>query len=263
MMNSPARNVSEIVRRRSGSFTDNMKLPVHRWFRYSAGFSAEWAESVIKKRKGGSGNLEVLDPFCGSGTTLLAACSQGVTSTGFEQHPFIARVARAKTRVASDTGQFMKMANAMMSRAAGNIAETPLTGSPLLLKCYSEENLTRLEALRTAFEEMETERRHETDLLWLALTSILRECSCAGTANCQYVLPNKSKARVADPFEAFENKVFVIANDLAFMRSRGTHRMTVLDTDARNPECDDAFDMVITSRPIPTTTIMPTPPASR
>ncbi|RFQ07677.1 DNA modification methylase, partial [Pseudomonas sp. ATCC 13867] len=24
---------------RSGTFTDNMKLPVHRWFRYSAGFS--------------------------------------------------------------------------------------------------------------------------------------------------------------------------------------------------------------------------------
>jgi len=33
---------------RSGTFTDNMKLPVHRWFRYSAGFSAEWVESVLK-----------------------------------------------------------------------------------------------------------------------------------------------------------------------------------------------------------------------
>jgi hypothetical protein len=35
----------------SSTFTDNMKLPVHRWFRYSAGFSAQWVESVITHAK--------------------------------------------------------------------------------------------------------------------------------------------------------------------------------------------------------------------
>ena len=33
------------------TFADNMKLPVHRWFRYSAGFSAQWVENVITKAK--------------------------------------------------------------------------------------------------------------------------------------------------------------------------------------------------------------------
>ena len=28
----------------STTFVDNMKLPIHRWFRYSAGFSAEWVK---------------------------------------------------------------------------------------------------------------------------------------------------------------------------------------------------------------------------
>src|SRR5437764_6659490 len=32
----------------SSTFAPNMSLPVHRWFRYSAGFSAEWVESVIR-----------------------------------------------------------------------------------------------------------------------------------------------------------------------------------------------------------------------
>ena len=31
----------------SSTFLDNMRLPVHRWFRYSAGFSGRWAEAVI------------------------------------------------------------------------------------------------------------------------------------------------------------------------------------------------------------------------
>ncbi len=36
---------------RSGTFTDNMKLPVHRWFRYSAGFSAEWVIQEIQQQQ--------------------------------------------------------------------------------------------------------------------------------------------------------------------------------------------------------------------
>jgi len=32
---------------RSGAFGDNMSLPVHRWYRYSAGFSADWVSSLI------------------------------------------------------------------------------------------------------------------------------------------------------------------------------------------------------------------------
>ena len=69
---------------RSGTFTDNMKLPVHRWFRYSAGFSAEWAEKLIRESKPSC----VLDPFAGSGTTLHSAEAAGVLAFGYESHPF-------------------------------------------------------------------------------------------------------------------------------------------------------------------------------
>jgi hypothetical protein len=78
---------------RSGTFTDNMKLPVHRWFRYSAGFSAEWVEQLIQQLSPAA----VLDPFAGSGTTLLAAEAAGVMAYGYESHPFVARIATAKT----------------------------------------------------------------------------------------------------------------------------------------------------------------------
>jgi hypothetical protein len=79
----------------SSTFVDNMRLPVHRWFRYSAGFSAQWAQAVIAEARG-SGSITVLDPFVGAGTTLLAAEHLGVPSFGIDPHPFVARVARAK-----------------------------------------------------------------------------------------------------------------------------------------------------------------------
>src|SRR5262245_57977247 len=81
--------------KRSGTFSDNMKLPVHRWYRYSAGFSACWAGKVIREAAGG-GPLHVLDPFVGSGTVVLEAERAGVEAIGVEAHSFIARIARAK-----------------------------------------------------------------------------------------------------------------------------------------------------------------------
>ena len=31
----------------TSNFLDNMRLPIHRWFRYSAGFSAEWVKWLL------------------------------------------------------------------------------------------------------------------------------------------------------------------------------------------------------------------------
>ncbi|MBW4477411.1 MAG: lecithin retinol acyltransferase family protein [Tolypothrix brevis GSE-NOS-MK-07-07A] len=74
---------------------ENLKLPVHRWFRYSAGFSAQWVETVITQAKE-QGEVTVLDPFAGSGTTLLASEKLEVECYGIEAHPFVMRVAKAK-----------------------------------------------------------------------------------------------------------------------------------------------------------------------
>ncbi len=50
----------------SSTFLDNMSLPVHRWFRYSAGFSAEWVEETVaacSRQITPGRTFRVLDPF--------------------------------------------------------------------------------------------------------------------------------------------------------------------------------------------------------
>lgn len=79
-------------------FTGNMRLPVHRWFRYSAGFSATWATEMIEQRRPSDRQCRVLDPFAGSGTTLVASEVAGVPSVGLEPHPLVARIGQAKLR---------------------------------------------------------------------------------------------------------------------------------------------------------------------
>jgi len=120
---------------RSGAFGDNMKMPVHRWFRYSAGFSAEWAKKVISDT--GISDCEVLDPFAGSGTTLIAAQEVGAFGVSFEAHPFVARIAAAKMGCQGDPDEFMDAVDLLLDAAARQSPIAGITVPPLLTKCYT------------------------------------------------------------------------------------------------------------------------------
>ena len=237
---------------RSGAFTDNMKLPLHRWFRYSAGFSAEWAEEVILNVSQGE-KIKVLDPFCGSGTTLLAAAKCGSFSVGFETHPFVARIASIKTTTHIDLKLLEQCSEAVVLRAGELRTSRTKSSSPLITRCYDLGTLSSLEALRHAYVELELEGKlgDVGDHIWLAITCILRECSGVGTAQWQYVLPNKTKSKVREPIEAFRSRIQMFLDDLFFAQNILSETGVVLQTDARNPDCSDVFDLVVTSPPYP------------
>ncbi|WP_226427141.1 MULTISPECIES: DNA methyltransferase [Xanthomonas] len=240
---------------RAGTFADNMRLPIHRWFRYSAGFSAEWVADIISANlaKGGI----VLDPFSGSGTTLLAADSMGQSSIGYESHPFVAKIAQAKKRWHSSIDELIELAAKVESyHSLWKDYEVEASQAPsLLMKCYTPEALAQLLALRRGWEE-ETGNSHSSGaarLVWLALTAILRQCSGAGTAQWQYILPNQQKSRVAVPLAAFQAKIREMAVDMAFAQDAGWHRKCeMLSHDARSlpsPLEPASIDLVVTSPP--------------
>jgi len=230
-----------------------MSLPVHRWFRYSAGFSAEWAESVIKRHA--LRGTYVFDPFAGSGTTLLAAQSVGVPSAGGENHPFVARIAKAKLRRCGNE-RLMKAGQRILDDAKVRIRSAPTSTNDLLTKCYSPEALLRLEALKEAYLAQQSGEADDDELLWLSITSILRECSGAGTAQWQYVLPSKTKARVRDPFYAFASRIEMFCADMRYTETRaGRAQSDLRIADSRAAESfadlEGRVGLILTSPPYP------------
>lgn len=231
------------------TFLDNLSLPIHRWFRYSAGFSALWVRQLIEKEKS-KGRTKVLDPFSGSGTVLIESEYCNVDAIGVEAHPFIVRVSRAKLYWQENPKAFYKYALSVLEQAKkinADISESP----KLIKKCYPPEILSSLESLRKSWENT-ADSSPLSELTWLALASILRQCSPVGTAQWQYVLPGKTKARIIDPYEAFEAKVYIMIEDMSKRQKhdRG-HQAVVLWDDAR--ECSNIPDgwanLVITSPP--------------
>jgi hypothetical protein len=230
----------------SSSFVDNMRLPVHRWFRYSAGFSAEWVEGVIRSR---DGPVKVFDPFAGAATTLIAAEKVGAECYGVEAHPFVGRVAKAKLAYKTDPASYIRRSKEVF-RLAGGLRGQVEGYPPLIRKCFNDQVLEYLDRLRIAWTDT-ADGSPESELVWLTLVAMLRLVSHAGTAPWQYVLPRKTKKKAMSPTVAFEFISRMIANDMRAAREvRGPHAV-LLESDART--CADVpsnfADLVITSPP--------------
>lgn len=245
----------ELKNSRTGTFTDNMKLPIHRWFRYSAGFSAEWAEQTILDHA--TEDSRVLDPFVGSGTTVIASEKCRIPSVGLEAHPFISKIAQAKLSWKIDVSDFLLLIDQFIKEAKTLEVTDLTTVSPLIEKCYDEDTLKDLLAIRENFQKNYNTDNKVNELLWLCITSILRECSSVGTAQWQYVLPNKKKKNAKLPFEALLRKAHIIAKDIEVaQKAQYSCNGRVILSDARNPDLQkelgkNSFDLVITSPPYP------------
>lgn len=235
----------------STTFADNMRLPVHRWVRYSAGFSGAWAQSVIEDAARRE-PTRVLDPFCGSGTTLIAAENSDVEAIGIDSHPFVGRIALAKLAHRSSPSSYLKYIRRIMVSAAS--CEPNLDGySELIRRCYSDTCLRQLDCLRRSVVETANDSP-EARLAWLTLVSILRKVSHVGTANWQYLLPGRSKAKATPlPFSAFEEQAALMYQDMGLSTRLQGPRARFLEDDART--CSSVpkgfATLVVTSPPYP------------
>jgi hypothetical protein len=236
--------------RSASTFADNMRLPVHRWFRFSAGFSALWAESVIREQASKRTTV-VLDPFAGSGTTLLAAENVGVQSYGVESHPFVGRIARAKLARGSDFTAYQTAI--VKTKKLATEKSASLNHYPSLIRsCYDDESLSQLDALRQAVEDI-SDGTPQAELVWLTLVGILRKVSHANTAQWQYVLPKKSKKNPLEPIAAFHEFAQTIYQDMRFSQEIPGPKAIFAQSDARTCEGvpEGSVNLVVTSPPYP------------
>lgn len=235
---------------KTSTFQDNMKLPIHRWYRYTAGFSASWVAEVVEREKM-KGRTHVLDPFAGSGTVPVECLFHGVDSYGVESNPYVYNIATAKM-LWYEIGktELIEACNKVLADARAMVIER--TKYPeLIMKCFPMETLTKLESLKVACSAVENENIR--NFVWFVITSILRSTSPVGTAQWQYIQPNKSKSKVIDPYVAFSQKVSEITKDIDWGERHTEHGSTsiIVKEDAReiNSIPSGWADLVITSPP--------------
>lgn len=234
----------------TATFADNMSLPIHKWYRYTAGFSAVWVNQLIKQEKL-KGRTRIIDPFVGSGTVLLESEFEGVESIGIEAHPYIYRIAKSKLAWNYPCEAFKEGVLSLLNSA--KLKEIENVEYPKLIQnCFPADTLRKLEALKQSWFEID-QAEEIRDFTWFIITSILRSTSPVGTAQWQYIQPNKTKSKVLDTFLAYEKKAMDMYNDMKFLQ---TNNVNIIDSklfneDARKIQSipDGWGDLVITSPP--------------
>src|SRR5437879_4299884 len=85
-------------KRRNGAINtlQTEDVSVHGWYRYVLSFPPHLVRQYIARFEISSEHL-VLDPFCGTGTTLVEAKLHRIPCVGCDAHPFAALVSRVKT----------------------------------------------------------------------------------------------------------------------------------------------------------------------
>ena len=239
----------EVKDKTSSTFEDNMKLPIHRWYRYTAGFSAAWVSKVIEEEFR-NGRTHIIDPFVGSGTVAIESTKYQVEAFGLESNPYVYKIANAKL-------QWNRLQPSHIRETAKNLLETAkhinaiITDYPaLIFKCYPKDTLSKLDTLKRACMNMPN--GVDKDFMWFVITSILRSTSPVGTAQWQYIQPNKTKANVLEPYDAFTRKVADICYDISISHAKSSNQNAqILQQDARGDvDIPDKWgDLVITSPP--------------
>jgi DNA modification methylase len=92
----------------------------HNWYRFVLSFPPHLVRKYINDFRLNSSH-RILDPFCGTGTTLVESKLQGIRSVGIEANPFPYFASSVKTDWEIDSQELVKIANEISENARGNL----------------------------------------------------------------------------------------------------------------------------------------------
>lgn len=155
------------------NFAPTADRPIHRWFWYREGYSIELVKQLIKELPKGA---VVLDPFCGAGTTLLAARELGYPSVGFDVNPISILVSKVKTTIYRDdiTDAILKGTEQLRLATASMRADTK-PALKIIDKVYDADVLHALLVLRREIKSIVIVEAR--DFFFVAWLSILEQVS--------------------------------------------------------------------------------------
>jgi DNA modification methylase len=255
--------------------------PIHCWYRFVLAYPPHLVTTYLE-RFGVAPGMTVLDPFCGTGTTLVECKKRGVHSIGVEAHPMPLLASRVKTTWDIDLEEAKRRSESIVRAARVLQEEHGLESLSLNDRLYvierlgptrralnglaltddetklipdgflSPRPLKRLLILRHVLERRLSKAPALRDFFLLALA----KTAVSGAGNFAFgpeIYRTKPK-KDFDVLGAFSREVFFMIQDLEQVRLAwpGPGSAHVLHGDARDlPQLPSVSDAVITSPPYP------------
>jgi DNA modification methylase len=252
--------------------------PIHAWYRFVLSYPPHLVRQYAHSFGLESDDI-LLDPFCGTGTTLVEAKKLGIPSVGCDAHPFAALVSRVKTNWNVDSAQLRRRLarllkrcgelstsqglealsfDALMLQEDGQFrnGETLLTDDEEKLLPTGFVSFRPLKRLLIIRNEIERQTKDEAEEVREFFSVALAQTIANGAGNFAFgpeIYRTKPKTDY-DVLGHFARQADIMIRELSEVQVRSLQRTdsTVLLADARNiPELPEKVSAVITSPPYP------------
>ena len=227
--------------------------PIYNWHSFKHSYSKELVDIFIAEF-GLSKGSNVLDPFCGGGTTLLACKQAGLNAHGIDILPFSVFLSNVKTRN-HDLQEIKKLRKSLEDIKLPSSSTFSLPDIPLATIAFSVPVRNKLLRIKQAIHDLEGQHSH--DFINLAFLSILESVSNTAKAGAflrtvdRDIDPNKIMPVFLTRLDRMiaDIELAGAVNDHRIDNSEGSASATL--GDARSIDGEEEYDSVITSPPYP------------
>ena len=221
--------------------------PIYRWHSYKHSFSKELVDNFIEEFKLNEDSM-VLDPFVGSGTTLLACKDKKISGIGYDISPFAVFLTKTKLRN-YNKNELIEALKIIASKKRNGTSNKSydFPDIPLLKKAYKKNIWNEILSIRDKIFKIKNQKNRNFFLL--ALFSILESVSNT-TKSGGFLRITQRDVKKKMVLKKFLESASSMINDLENKKVRGNG--TILKTfvgDARKLKTKDKFDAIITSPP--------------
>jgi DNA modification methylase len=137
-----------IIDKHNGKASSANNFPFHNWYNFVLGYTPEFPDYLLEK-EGISSSDVVLDPFMGSGTTLVSCKLKGISSQGIDANDFMVEAARTKLNWKIDLAELMKYRDIIFNQIENSYDSLN----------WSEENLLAARAGQLPFSNLISENK--------------------------------------------------------------------------------------------------------
>jgi len=201
------------------SYVGNREVPLLRLYRYKEAFAFRFVEEWLA-RFGAGPEDTVFDPFCGMGTTLLAASCRGIPAVGTDRLPVAVFIARTLPL-------FFQVRPGELTRVFEHLRQIAPSAEPapvamdvaIMGVAFPAGTLLALRRWKAAIDGLDSPFR---EIFLLLFFSVLEACSYT-SKDGQFLRLRRDK-RPADLEEALTGKVREAETDVRWIRELGWDR---------------------------------------
>jgi len=237
------------------TFRANVGQGRHGWLRLTPAYSVGLVERLVEE----NGDGPILDPFAGTGTTIIAAKHRGVESEGVDINPFLVWLGETKARVYSkdDVERALDLGRWASARLGEQVASRPPWTPPLadIRKWWPPDVLNALGHLHADLGLMNDTESQPQRLLAVAFCNVMISSANVsfGHQSMSFKEPHGMLFAAADWLRhTFDAALEQVVGDAVGWQEGARHRFTL--GDSRHLEqvvSNGPFARVITSPPYP------------